>query len=76
MTAAKRRPTNLSIDATLIQAARDLNVNVSRAAEEGIARAVADEARRRWKDENRAAIESWNAWVDEEGLPLAGLRQF
>ncbi|MGE0501017.1 MAG: type II toxin-antitoxin system CcdA family antitoxin [Rhizobiaceae bacterium] len=76
MTAAKRKPTNLSIDSALVRAARDLDVNVSRAAEEGIAKAVAEETRKRWKDENRSAIEAWNAWVKEKGLPLASLRQF
>ena len=29
-----------------------------------------------WKRENKAAIESWNKWVDQNGLPLAKYRQF
>ena len=30
---------------------------------------------RRWMDENREAIEAWDAWVEEHGLPMADLRQ-
>ncbi len=71
-----RKPANLSIDADLLAEAKALNVNVSRAAETGIAEAVRKEKERRWKEENREAIEGWNAWVKENGLPLAKYRQF
>ena len=37
---------------------KDLGINISRAAEAGIAKAVAAEKTRRWKIENREAIES------------------
>ncbi len=71
-----RKATNLSLDANLIQDARDLGVNLSRAAEEGVRKAVAEEKGKRWLDENRAAIESSNAYVRENDLPLARYRQF
>lgn len=35
-----RRPANLTLDGDLLAQARDLKINVSRAAEEGIARAI------------------------------------
>lgn len=75
-TNAARQAANLSIDANLMKEAKGLDVNVSRAAEAGIAEAVAAEKARLWKIENRAAIESWNAYVEEHGLPLAEFRQF
>ncbi|MEO4000876.1 type II toxin-antitoxin system CcdA family antitoxin [Mesorhizobium sp. CAU 1732] len=71
-----RKAANLSIDATLLAEAKTLSVNISRAAEEGIASAVRAEKERLWKIENREALESWNAYVDEHGLPLAKYRQF
>ena len=71
-----RRPTNLSIDTHLMKDAKDLDINASRAAEAGIAEAVAAEKARRWKLENRAAIESWNEYVEEHGIPLEEYRQF
>lgn len=71
-----RKAANLSIDADLLAEAKALSVNVSRAAEDGIARAVKAEKERLWKIENREALESWNAYVEEHGLPLAKYRQF
>lgn len=73
---AIRQPANLSIDAQLMKEAKTLEVNVSRAAEAGIAEAVAAEKSRLWKLENRAALEAWNEYVDRNGLPLARFRQF
>jgi antitoxin CcdA len=73
---AVRQPANLSIDAKLMQEAKGLDVNISRAAEAGIAEAVAAEKTRLWKIENRAAIESWNAYIEEHGIPLEEFRQF
>lgn len=71
-----RKSANLSIEADLIAEAKALQVNISRAAETGIADAVRKEKERRWKEENREAIESSNRWVSEHGLPLAKYRQF
>lgn len=71
-----RKAANLSIDADLLAEARSLSVNISRAAETGIAEAVRKEKERRWREENREALESWNVWVEENGLPLAKHRQF
>jgi antitoxin CcdA len=74
--APARKSVNLSIDVDLIAEAKALNINVSRAADAGIADAVRKEKERLWKIENREAIEGWNAWVDEHGLPFAEYRQF
>ena len=35
-----------------------------------------DNATEHWRKENRAAIEAYNEWIDEYGLPLAEFRQF
>jgi len=35
-----------------------------------------DEKARRWAEENREAIESYNAWVEEHGVILAKYRMF
>lgn len=73
---ALRVPANLSIDAALMKEAKALDVNVSRAAEAGIAEAVAAEKARLWKLENRQTLEAWNAYVEKNGVPLAEFRQF
>lgn len=71
-----RKAANLSINVDLLGEAKALSVNISRAAEAGIAAAVKAEKERLWKEENREAIESSNRWVEEHGLPLAKYRQF
>ncbi len=71
-----RRPTNISLDAAMIDDAKELGINISRACEEGLAKQISEERGRRWLKENRAAIESSNAWVEEHGLPLAKYRPF
>jgi antitoxin CcdA len=71
-----RKPANLSLDSNLVSQARDLNINLSRAAEEGIERAVRSERERLWRIENAEAIEASNKYVEEHGLPLAKYRQF
>ncbi|EAB6718159.1 post-segregation antitoxin CcdA [Salmonella enterica subsp. enterica serovar Enteritidis] len=76
MSQSLRKSTNLTLDANLVAEARDMKINMSQAAEEGIAKAVAVEKARLWKEENREAIESWNRHFEEHGLPLAKFRQF
>lgn len=71
-----RRATNVSISAHLLDEARDLQVNISRAAEQGLARATAERRAALWLEENRAALESSNTFVEQFGLPLAKYRGF
>lgn len=76
MPASARRASNLSIDAALLDEAKELKLNISRAAEAGIAQAVADEKARRWLEENADAVNGYNDWIAKNGLPLAKYRQF
>ncbi len=71
-----RKATNISLDPELLSEARAFDVNLSRAAEDGIRREVARVRREAWLRANRAALESSNAYVDENGLPLDRHRQF
>lgn len=71
-----RKPANLSLDSELVSRARDLKINISRAAEDGIAAAVKAERERLWRLENAEAIRLENEYVEKHGLPLAKYRQF
>jgi len=71
-----RKPTNLSMDATLLSEAKALKVNLSRAAEDGLRNAVAIAKAKRWRAENAAALQSSNEYVEKQGLPLDTFRQF
>ncbi len=74
--AAPRKATNVSLRRDLLEEARALEVNVSRACGKGLAAEVAAERARRWREENAEAIAFWNDYVDRDGLPLARYRQF
>lgn len=73
---AVRRATNISLDTKLVEAAKEYGINVSRACEEGLAKQVSDERSKRWQEDNREAIDAYNAWIEENGVPLAEYRMF
>ncbi len=71
-----RKATNVSLDAALLAEARALRINVSQAAEAGLAMAVQAKREQAWLAANREALESSNAYVESNGLPLARHRNF
>lgn len=76
MPSAARKATNLSLDAELMSEARELDINLSRAAETGIKSAIKAEKERRWREDNAEAIKAHNEYFAKHGLPLAKYRQF
>lgn len=67
---SRRRPTNVSLREDLVARAKELDLNISRIAEEALDLAVRAAAGERWLAENRSAIETHNAWIERNGLPL------
>lgn len=76
MTIQTRKPANLSLDGALLAEARALRINLSRAAEDGLRRAVSEARAAAWKAENREALDSSNRFVEANGLPLERFRPF
>jgi antitoxin CcdA len=74
--ALARKPTNVTLAVDLVAQARALGINVSQAAEVGIAAAVARRRQERWLVENAEALQSSNEFVEQHGLPLAKYRNF
>jgi antitoxin CcdA len=72
----RRKSTNITLSAGLVAEAKALGVNVSQAAEAGVAEAVARKRAERWLADNGEALESSNSFVEERGLPLARYRNF
>ena len=72
----RRKPTNLSLDGNLLDEARSLQVNLSRAAESGIRDEVRRARAEAWQVENAEALRSSNDLVARTGLPLGDHRQF
>jgi antitoxin CcdA len=70
---ATKRTTNVSLDKDLLSEAKALRINISQAAEAGVAQAIAHRRSELWLGENQEAIESSNTFVDQHGLPLAKL---
>jgi antitoxin CcdA len=71
-----KRSTNLTLRSRLVRDARQLGINLSAAAEDGIARAVAKARDQQWVERNREAMASYDAFVEREGLLLEDLRTF
>ncbi|WP_042339043.1 type II toxin-antitoxin system CcdA family antitoxin [Paraburkholderia ferrariae] len=60
----------------LFSEAKDLGIDVLKVTEAEFARAVSDKRAERWLKENAEAIESYNAYVEQHGLPLEKYRMF
>ena len=73
---APKRATNVSLAESLLAEAKQLRINISQAAEAGVARAVAEKRAELWVAENQKAFECWNANVEKNGLPLGQYRSF
>lgn len=72
----RTKPTNVSLDARLVEEAKALRVNISLASNRGLEQAVKQARAERWLEENREALDSYNAWVEKNGLPLEKYRLF
>jgi antitoxin CcdA len=71
-----RRATNVSLPAHLIEEARRLGINISQACEQGLEAQVRQSLRDAWLEENLPALEAWNEWVRENGVPYAEYRRY
>jgi antitoxin CcdA len=72
----KTTPTNVSLDAALVAEAKELGVSISQASNRGLQEAVKKARGERWLEENMEALDSYNDWVEANGLPLEKYRLF
>lgn len=71
-----RKAVNLKIDSSLVQAAKELDINLSREFEAHLADVVRLKKQDKWLVENREALEAYNAHVERDGVFSDGLRGF
>lgn len=71
-----KRATNVSLSADLVDDAKRFGINISEACQTGLAAEVKKARETAWKAENRESIESWNAYIRKNGLPLEDYRLF
>ncbi|MBV9991003.1 MAG: type II toxin-antitoxin system CcdA family antitoxin [Alphaproteobacteria bacterium] len=63
-----KRAVNVSIDAKILKVAKEMKINLSKACEETLRKLTEDERVRRYREENREAIESYNAYIERNGV--------
>jgi antitoxin CcdA len=73
---APKKATNLSLNASVLEAAKAMGMNISQTVDT----LLADEVKRRywekWRDDNKEAFAAYNERIQREGLPLAKYRSF
>ncbi len=68
---ASKRPVNLSINARTLDLAKELGMNLSQTVDNFLTAEVQRRYWERWNDDNKDAIDAYNARIAQEGLPLA-----
>jgi antitoxin CcdA len=71
-----KKATNVSLAENLLAEAKELRINISQAAEAGVANAIAQKRAEILLKENWEAIQSSNDYVEKHGLPLEEFRMF
>ena len=66
----KKRSANLTIREDIIYSAKELDINMSREAEKGIAAAIKKKREEQWLAENKDAIAAHNERVRKHGLSI------
>lgn len=73
---ARRRAVNVSVDPQLVAEARELGIPLSGTLEEALRQRITEARRARWLEENRTAVERFNARVEASGVFSDGLRRY
>lgn len=71
-----RKPVNITVNSSLLAAARRLKINLSSTMEAALTEVVRQKEREKWLAENRAAIAAYNERVETDGVFSDGLRRF
>ena len=74
--AGPKKPANLSINAELLQQARELNINLSQTLEQHLAEIVRQARREQWLAENKEALDEYNRRIESRGAFSDGRRRF
>jgi antitoxin CcdA len=75
-TTAPKKAANLSVNSDLLQKTRALNINLSATLERALQEELAKREADQWVEENRAAIKSYNEFVEQHGCFGDEFREF
>jgi len=73
---ASKKPTNVTVNSDLLKQAKALDINLSAALEQTLIELVRQKQAAAWLAENRAAIDDYNRFVEENGTFADDLRSF
>ena len=73
---APKRATNVSVRSDLLIAAREAGVNLSATLERALTEELAAAKRKKWREENREAIDAYNEHIEKQGTFSDDLRRF
>lgn len=73
---APKKATNLSVNSDLLAKTRALNINLSATLEKALKEELAKHEAAQWAEENRAAIKSYNEFVEQHGCFGDEFREF
>lgn len=73
---APKKATNLSLNAKVLEMARELGMNISQTVDALLTEEVKRRYWEKWQAENQDAFAEYNGRVAREGLPLARYRTF
>jgi len=71
-----KKPTNVSINSDLLIKAKELKINLSATLETALAELVNKKQKELWKEQNKANIEAYNQFIEENGVFSDELRGF
>jgi len=73
---APKKATNLSVNSDLLARTRALKINLSATLEHALEEELAKAEAKKWAEENKAAIKSYNTFVEEHGCFGDEFREF
>ena len=71
-----KRATNLSLSSDVLDAAKQLNFNISQLCDSHVREVVRREQERKWRADHADFIAAYNAVIEVEGLPLDEWKSF
>jgi antitoxin CcdA len=74
--AVTKRATNVSVRSDLLVAAREAGVNLSATLERALTEELAAAKRKKWREENREAIQTYNEHIENHGVFSDDVRRF
>jgi antitoxin CcdA len=63
-----KRAVNVSVDAEILKVAKEMKLNLSKMFEDSLRKLTEPERIRRWQEENKEAIDSYNALIERAGV--------